>query len=959
LASFKRLVTERFNEIKGSQLKEFKDELKRISHLEQSTEATARTHEERLDSLSEAFSSIQAMPSEISVLREKIGSIEELSGSLVKTRDFSQRLRELGSSVEQLQQGLSSLDKRLHSQSAGLESAIEEALGEEKLLKKAQDGMNKLIESRITDVESKLSSSIEELARGLLEKTGMVSHLKERLSEISRFTKLAADNEASLDSLKERVSNLELSSKETGQKANEIDGIIKRLTRLESLSKTITDNSDLLDNLGEEYSSLRSLTSTLPSTLEKHSDAINKILESKDFLADSVASMKSDIKGLSDRASSFQERIVNLEKGFAANARSKETRLDELSETVSSMDSKLEASRSEIKEFREYVIQHVNDIINSYEKRFGELSKNLSARHSGGREKSLTEIVHLKDKVAELDSMTKNLSAKAVPETEFVETIKSISKRIDDIEELYSNIDKKTSVHEAQLDAAVQKALSDDRFLKAGQKHMQELLDTSIADIEKRLSESVSNQTSKLSKNLEEISSIREEMGRLKVLEQHLDSDVMSRVGESLGSFTQVKQAIERKVESLSKELQSMNDKLIEQKGSSSAMEQRFKSALDKQQATIREMFSKQRASLDGEISEETAKALKDAEIGELKRKQEFEKLLRSFQEMHIKTQQNLDDIAKQKESFLQLERGLREKVEKATTTAQSKLSADQDKLRKRLDDSESLIMKLNNMVSELQVRLEKEKNVGIDIDKAVSEVKEELVDRMKTNEEMFDTEMDAFRRSLENITNNIVPTSELKDLNKRFQELYAKTQSNIDMLSGHAQRFEQTESKLKDKIETHTSEASSKLAEDYERLSNRLIESEKMVGNLSNMISDLQLKLDSKTDVKLGLDNALTDLKSQVDNRMKTMDKMITEFNTWKDAHKGRLQELPKSERKQLDQISKSIGDLSNRLETSRDEMKNFKEYVIEYMNNLVNTYEGRMRSLKGDIENKIVSKD
>ena len=79
----------------------------------------------------------------------------------------------------------------------------------------------------------------------------------------------------------------------------------------------------------------------------------------------------------------------------------------------------------------------------------------------------------------------------------------------------------------------------------------------------------------------------------------------------------------------------------------------------------------------------------------------------------------------------------------------------------------------------------------------------------------------------------------------------------------------------------------------------------------------------------------------------------MVNEFNAWKEAQKTRFNELPKKDRKQIDSINKSIEDMSQHLKTNKDEMKRFKEYVVSYMNNLVNTYEGRMKNIKDDIKN------
>lgn len=727
LESLRKSVADRINEVKGSQLKEFKDELKRISQLENDIQTYSRTHEERIDQLAESFSSLQAIPSEIGMLREKIESLEKMSGSAVSNRDFSQRLKDINSTLDQFQTSLTGLDKRLHKQEAGFDAAIQQALGEDKLLKKSQEAMHKLIDERIAGVDKKISDSIRDLSGTFSKNSELITQLRDKVAEINRFSGLASENSATLENLK--------------------------------------------------------------------------------------------------------DRITALEKGFSLGD-AEGARINELARAVEVMDTRLESSREEIKEFREYVIKHVNDVVNTYEKRFGELSKGLSGKQIGSLEKNLTEIENLKERVSDLDDLAKTLSSKSVPASEFVETIRAVSKRIDDIEGHYSDMDKKTSVHDAQLDSAVRKALSDDKLIKASQGHIKEWLESRINNVEKRLSKDLSSQTSQLSANLKDISSMKEELVRLRSLSEHLDAETMSNVSDRLDVFTKSKEGLEKRLNSLSGELKSMSDKFIEEKARVTELEHKLKSSLETQQASLKELLKEQRIEVDTEISDEVAKTMKDAELGELKRKQEFENLLRKFQELHIKTQQNLEAISTQRESFTDMERKLKERINRLGADIQTKTTSGYEKLKERLTDAENLIMKLNNMISELQVRLEKKKDVKIDFGSQLSGIKEELGERLKTNEDMFDSEMDAF--------------------------------------------------------------------------------------------------------------------KSRVD-------KLANELEIWSDLQKKSIREPPSADRMQIETLNKSLSTLDNDLRSSKDEMNKFKDYITEYLSNLVNTYESRLGSIQKDMEYKI----
>lgn len=736
LDSLRSTVTERFNETKGSQLTEFKNELQRIASLEKEMGTYERITEDRIKELSKEFSDLQALPSEMGILKERISSLEDLSGSLASSREFSQKISHINSVTKDLQAGLAGLDKRISRHSSDLEASINEALAEDNLIKKSQKGMGSLIDSRIADVDKRLTRGLEELSRDVSHNSSVANELMTRLSELGDISEQADENNDSLNGLKERMANLEAASKSVGEKAMSIDDMLKRITKLETFSGTVLKNADFLKDLDTKYSDLGALVKTLPKTVDRHSSAIDKIMESKDSLSEATSSLQSDLSGLSERMASFQERLAGVEK---------------------------------------------------------------SSAESGKPGKALSEIVHLKDRLVEIDKATREISKTAIPESEFVETVKSISKRIDDLESQFSGIDKRTAMKGADLDAAVSRALTGEKLLEVSQDNLQKSLEKQMEGMEKefrekissdleslkeslpshssmeshqtriqeslekqmegmesRFQERISDQVEKLESGIKEISSLKEEMARVKAIGEHLDSDVMSRVGESMARFTKMGEKSEKRMDSLAQEIQEMNEKLIKQRSFASSLDQKIKAGLESQDTRFRDILKKELINVDTEISEEAGRLMKEAEIGELKRKSEFDKLLSKFQEVQIKTQQNLEDVTKHRDSFLELERSLRNDVEKHKDSMQAKVSAGQELLKKRLIESENMNMKLNNMVSELQMRLEKEKTDSMGFKDLMSDLREDLIERMKANEDMFDTEMDSFRARIDGLVGNL-----------------------------------------------------------------------------------------------------------------------------------------------------------------------------------------------------------
>ena len=48
-------------------------------------------------------------------------------------------------------------------------------------------------------------------------------------------------------------------------------------------------------------------------------------------------------------------------------------------------------------------------------------------------------------------------------------------------------------------------------------------------------------------------------------------------------------------------------------------------------------------------------------------------------------------------------------------------------------------------------------------------------------------------------------------------------------------------------------------------------------------------------------------------------------------------------AEKKDLESIGKTLGELNLKLQTSKEELREFKDYVSEYLNNLATVYEGK----------------
>ncbi len=568
-------------------LEEFKQEIERITSIEKELNAHKTTQGARLDDCIEELSSLKSSLAGLRVLKERSGSLEEFSRGLEK------RVSELAGRQKASTAMISSeLSKRLDKSVSELKKDID--------ARHTEDARTHISEfkqelQRVASVEEKLSENekrLDNLAEELSAFRPVSEHvalLNDRVEEnlhmnqsLAGRTVSASDFERATGSISKRTEELEnrlftLDKRLSTDRGMLEKSIIKVLndekllegtqenirkwfdakqqdmekkisTGLDSLTTQMEDGAALVDHLRTGSQKMDLMTREVPRKLDEQGKHIARLADARGELASSLETLYGDIRGISTGLSSSLERIASLEKGLSSSDKSKETMLDKLSNVVGVMDARLESSRNEIKEFREYVIGHVNGIINAYEKRFGELSKDISGKQMSGMERELAELEHLNAKISELDSLVKELSKKAVTDSEFVETVKALSKRIDSIENLYSDVDKKTSLREVQLDAAIQRALSDDKLLHAGQKHVKEWMESRISETEERLSGDIASQDSRLS-----------------------------------GGFAKSRERTEKKLESLSSELKSMNERLIDEKGRRKALEQKLMSSMDAQ----------------------------------------------------------------------------------------------------------------------------------------------------------------------------------------------------------------------------------------------------------------------------------------------------------------------------------------------------------------------------------------
>jgi len=396
-----------------------------------------------------------------------------------------------------------------------------------------------------------------------------------------------------------------------------------------SLSEKLKDNSDLILYLREKYQALDSLTKGVPKKLESQEALLNKIVESKEFLAKRSEALASELKSLSGNLSSDRDRLMTLEQKVGLQDKAKESRIDEIAKGLVKVEDRL------------------------------------------------SEIDVIKTKIDEIESIGKSLGEKSISESEFVSTVKSISKRIYDIEDLYKKLDKEFSLDKTKLQAAINQALSDEKILKSTQESLGKWLEEGLQKLNKKLSldtEKLSRQleeklenlnkklysdVEKLSKQLTEhygsILGIKEKLSTLETLTKDFPKKFDEQTRE-LSDLMGSEGFLTKRIDSLDGGLNNLNEKFDSGSERITTLEKDFKSHSSTQEKRLDGM-DKSLASVQSNLQDSSSKitVLKER-LSEMEKKFE-QSVKKSMEEKHLLR----EELKKQSEKVGRILRELRE----------------------------------------------------------------------------------------------------------------------------------------------------------------------------------------------------------------------------------------------------------------------------------------------------------
>ncbi len=730
--------------------------------------------------------------------------VESLMARITKAESDTKTFPVLMNDLKKITERMAAID----SNAKALNKDISE---QRKTLIKLSDEQKTIPSSLRSEISQSIGRMVEEQQSGISSLRDDIEGLMARITDIESnsklfqmFSKQLKSMEQSLSEERQRIAAIE---KEFGgtdkKKESRLDRIFQDMS---SIRQEIDDQRKLVETVSfgqkEMLASLHDEIDKKVKQLSRDQEDINLSLQSE--IDDKIKQLSQDQKDFSvSLQSEIDERVGQLSQDQKDSILSLQSGMDE---RVKQLSQEIDAARREqaglhTKDIKSWlarvkeVEKNLNSCMSGNEKRFDKLSENLislddelkaQAIVSGNLAKSLTkaegmiaDVQALKERVSYLSKLGEGLGKGTVAESEFINTVKSISKRIDDIESGRTETDSKLASDLDEGMEIINKTASEMSLVKASQDDIQNSLNTRITALEKSLSSDMSALAKKTESGLDDINRIKERIAGLANLENlsNISAEEIDDIGKklavmdsllkvfgnnsarikemagkisSLSDMTDRMEELEEEGKAYLKEVRGLQGELSAERERISRIESDMVSMSKDQEMRTRSMLNDHKRLVLAEAKKEISEMAGDIELSEERRKRDFDKVLREARELEARTRDSIKDFGRELASMPGIEEKLSESIEKMGVESMKKISDAQKDLVNRLSESEQTIKELSKTVTELRTRLGGIKDYGKDMEDKVSELRDEVETRIKTNEDIMDSEMDAFKNKVD-----------------------------------------------------------------------------------------------------------------------------------------------------------------------------------------------------------------
>ena len=981
----------------NEKLKQFRQELEKIASLENKIDNLEKDQEAASTELTERIENVRNQSQE---------------GLMAQIRKFDK-------SINDIERQYLRLEKKTGMDDARIEKSVMNALSDEKFLKSAQENTKKWLDSEISRLNSRVSDSMREQGKSLESMSSQLRSFTDRfMSEKERLDNLETEK-SSLDREISRVESRinELDSKMDKKSDiiwSEINSKLdNELKSLESMSskdiKKLSQKVSSLDiekisndNFNNEMNSFRKvLESNIDEVTGQLQDIENSKLNNTEF-NEKISNLSDRIKDINERIDTavnnnnqefdgVNRKLSDLEKGIEKDA---EKIWGQLSSKIKNEANRIkEGAYSDIKGiFHEIddlktgktsksealLLQQKIDELNTkadtlgekmdaqkglLESKIGKVSEDIHSLEEENKSQESLNTVYSQD----LGSLRNQL--------------KTLDKQNRDIKADIATLEEKIKLKETNIDSLVSQQKKD-----LGSMKME--LHQAILDMDKRLQAKKYDTEQKLvrfQKELKEVSKLagdvdtfekkrKETIRRVQDVENQLGSirkldKRLSALEELLGDIDRkfktfeapesLKKWFEEKLKEINKgmnsEVNTLHEKFVRNNDEISLLKNSLEEEVDVFDKTTEELKIRN-SRLEDKL--ESNKNYLDDKIDDIRD---------TISKSEKQIRDNLENMILEESSKNLLK--LKKEVENIPTTEGEKLKYILSDMNRVKEEAENQIGKIKNIAQELKgIESKIKTNVNYDIESRIdnsvesakarllSEAKRELGKTIVERDELDSIirDLNAVKISAENEIRNLKQKNRnsvgIEDriksiLETHFSDLIRKsvekktegirkdlTQEISTAWKELANKDDTSLSDLYKKIKVETDEKISQLKKDNE--------------NLSNILN--KVKLDTLTDSEMiiskKVENKTADALQNVKNKIESLESMISTNANDNDILNKKLNDLEIS----IEKLSKKPGMIS-------DDFKKFKEYVISYINEVVDNYDSKFRNVRREVQERL----
>jgi hypothetical protein len=674
---------------------------KNKSLLEQNIKNLEKTIEEMKEREKENFKDLSLMRSEL------------LTNNKESTKKYENEISSLNEKCEQLQDRIIELETSLHEK--------------EKRMENEKNKSDKVI----TDLKSKLEDMTEKLSRSEKEVLKLETKYQVDIEEIQK------DFDTKLTQYKE---NMEKANKSIEQNQQSLSSqekkYIMQISLLEQeLELTKRNLSELKNKLDEDKKSYEAMINVLQ---EKNSalikcehehmaeierlkfSSMQELSRQRSFSDDKVAELTHKLESISTLATEWENKYLNKVNELQKEKEIYEGKLNETQKYSLELKNKLENSENEKMQMESEHRKEVQKLNSAFNEKFEKILKDTREEIDGINITHESRINELK-RHYEIEKENINLLLSEEKEkfdeqlinvqNEYLERIEKIEKNRDEVieeqEENYHQLDQNFTEYriQAEQDIAIKNQIIEslNKFLadsKESLTSIQEKQESILQSQLERFKEEKAEFNLQLTKNMQEIRDKEREIGGLLIKQEQVESNLSKAKEEITNLINQAnieKSSYEEKISTLIQKSHSLNEDLHKIKSESST-----EIALKKQEI---EFCNNKISELQKLIEECNSKLEENIKQIREKLETEYSDKLESMRKEKIDLEKKLLDKIKGMKMLLVTLTGDKEMLEKERTFFSEKL------------------VNLNQVKSELEINLEKERKES---ERKIDEIKSE-----------------------------------------------------------------------------------------------------------------------------------------------------------------------------------------------------------------------------------------